>query len=140
MACNPIMSAPEAATNRESYITLQALLYAVARIQTLPEDQQEYSNMANMCALARRVGGQELAFILWGVEHHVGHEINLWPADHGDEPDNHYTDEEVDHQNAVRSQINAWKARFEETGALLDAPSSDVIKFLGSADDQGEAA
>lgn len=135
---------PETATsvtNRDDHITLQALLYAVACIQSLPEDRQERSIMVDMCAQARHMAGDEIARPLWSVEHHVGYEIDLWPAHGGDEPGNLYTEDEYDMRDNVRRWIDKRKARFAETGALEDAPPSEVVKFIGGADDlEGEAA
>lgn len=116
-------------------ITLQALLYAVACIQNLPKDRQERSNMVAMCALARDSDGP-LPFLLWGVEHHVGHEIDLWPVHGGDGSNGEYTDAELNARDTVRAQIADWKRQFEASGALKDAPPSNVITFLAGA---GEA-
>lgn len=125
---------------RGDYITLQALLYAVAYIQKLPEDRQERSNMVDMCAHARRMAGPDFALRLWSVEHHVGHEIDLWPAHGGDTPGGLYTDAEYDTRDEVRAWINEQDARFRRTAALKDAPPSEVVKFIGGPDDlEGEA-
>ncbi|HZZ63764.1 MAG TPA: hypothetical protein VFE63_21810 [Roseiarcus sp.] len=40
-------------TGRDGYIVPQALIYAIAHIQSLPSKEQEWSNMADMCAIAR---------------------------------------------------------------------------------------
>lgn len=137
------MKTPKAATpmNRGDYITLQALLYAVAFIQKLPEDRQERSSMLDMCATARRMAGADLALRLWSVEYHVGYEIDLWPAHGGDTPGGLYTEAEYDQRDEVRAWINKHDAQFRRTAALEDAPPSEVVKFIGGPDDlAGEAA
>ena len=114
-------------------IILKALLYAIANIQTLPDHRQERIDMNDMCALARASLGSHPASganVLWGVEHHVGHEINLWPAHGGEEANGLYSDEELDRRDSVRAQVNEWKARFEDTGSLLDAPPSNAVRFI----------
>jgi hypothetical protein len=40
---------------------------------------------------------------------------------------------------AVRALINKRKERFARTGALVDAPPSDVIRFFGFDGSEGEA-
>lgn len=116
---------------RDGYLPLQAFLYAIARIQTLPDDRQEFSNMAEMCEIVRNqiianpANRPFLAHILGSVESHVGHEIDLWPSGAAD-----YTDEEIDVRDSIRAQVKALKAKFEETGLAIDAPASDVIKSL----------
>lgn len=135
---------PKTATpllNRGDYITLQAMIYAVACIQKLPEDRQERSSMVDMCATARRMGGGGIAHYLWSVEHHVGYEIDLWPAYGGDDPSGLYTDEETATRDTVRAWIDDHDAQFRRTLALKDAPPSNVVKFLDGPDDmEGEAA
>ncbi|SDG28799.1 hypothetical protein PUH89_14865 [Rhodobacter capsulatus] len=83
-----------------------------------------------MCAIMREAVVPKLALTLWGVETLVGREIDLWPAYGGSGPGGNYTDEEFDHKAAVRAEIKQRQERFEKTGALSDAPPSDVIKFL----------
>lgn len=116
-------------------VIVQGLLYGIAEIMTLPPEREERSSMLAMCALVRRImkgDDQGLAYTLWGVEHHVGHGITLWPPGGGTGPTGNYTDAEFEHEDAVRQEIKRRKERFEQTGALVDAPPSDVIKFIGS--------
>ena len=127
-------------TGRDGYIRLQALLYAVARIQTLPEDQQEYSNMVDMCAIARAMNSPPIWPIVWGVELHVGHEIDLWPAGGGNEVGGAYTDVEIDAKEAQRAKINAAQVSLSSISIELNAPPSNVIKFLDGNEDGTEVA
>ena len=112
------------------YATTAGLLYGIAFIQSLPEERQERETMFRMCAIVREAAGPKLAFTLWGIETLVGREIDLWPVDGGSGPGGDYTNEEFDHEAAVRAEIKQRKERFEQTGALIDAPPSDVIRFF----------
>lgn len=65
-------------TGRDDYITAQALIYAIAHIQSLPEERQEHSNMLDMCDLARATyEAESLACIVAVVEHHTEMHIDL---------------------------------------------------------------
>lgn len=145
MTINITTATPAAtpAISRGEYITFQALLYAIACIQNLPQDRQERNNMVDMCSIARRIADNNIGLLLWNVEYHVGYEIDLWPAHGGDEPGGLYTDDDYDTRDAVRVWINTRKARFTETGALSDAPPSEVVKFIDAirgGREEGEAA
>lgn len=134
------MNKTKAATpDRDALVTLKALLYAVGCIQSLPEDQQERSDMVEMCAIARRFQAP-VPLMLWSVEHHIGHTIDLWPPHGSDKPDGLYSDEEIDARNAVRAWIDEHVAQFQRTLAALDAPPSNVVKFIDGPGDEGEAA
>lgn len=136
-------ASPEATTPhvRNDGANLKTMLYAIACIQSLPGDRQERSDMLDMCALARsEIGFGNLAFALYGVESHVGHQIDLWPAHGGSEIDGSYSDEELDTREAVREGIDYLKSKFASTGLLIDAPPSNVVKFLGEQPPEGEAA
>ena len=127
------MTTPATATpvpNRDDHITLQALIYAVACIQSLPEDRQERINMIEMCAIARRIITPTLSFVLFGVEGHVGHAVDVWPAHGGGEANGLYTDEELDRRDFVRNEVTAMQAKFAASKALIDAPPSTVVRFL----------
>ena len=43
----------ESITGRDDYIISQALVYAAGHIQRMPSERQEWSNMADMCQIAR---------------------------------------------------------------------------------------
>ncbi|MDX0889752.1 hypothetical protein U8C37_06695 [Sinorhizobium medicae] len=67
-------------TGRDGYIMGQALVYAIAHIQSLPEERQEFSNMCDMCIIARESGFSVfLPSHITGVFAHTGIKANLWP-------------------------------------------------------------
>lgn len=117
-------------------LTSRVLLYAIAQIQSLPVDQREEGLMNVMCALARRKSEGELIDALWSVEHHLGREIDLWPPHGSEDHGGVYSDEQDDFRTFIRNEINVRKARFEETGAAIDPPSTDVITFLNGSEDE----
>ena len=112
------------------YIAMQAMVYAIARIQSLPEDRQERSNMIEMCAIVRSFSEPAIVGFLYGVEHHVGHAVDLWPAHGGDDANGLYTDEELDRRDFVRKEVTAAQAKFAASKLLIDAPPSSVVRFL----------
>lgn len=123
--------------SRDGYVIVKGLLYAIACIQGLPAEQRENGDMIAMCRLVRGMKNSVLfAHTQWGVESHVGREIDLWPAHGGDEPGGLYSDEELEVKEAMRGQITEWQERFKRTGAADHAPPSDVVRFLGGTTDQ----
>lgn len=94
---------PEAAsaTGRDGYITLKALVYAIAHIQSLPRDRQEYGDMLDMCDLVyeNRLPQEMLDIIVYDVERHIQHEVNLYPSDGMDKE-----------RAAMRARLDASKA------------------------------
>lgn len=68
-------------TGRDSYIIHQALLYAIAHIQSLPDDNQEWNNMRDMCEIARASIRPDTMLSMLTVKHHTGTLPNLWPDD-----------------------------------------------------------
>ena len=116
--------------NRDLQATTVGLLYGIACIQSLPKERQERETMFRMCAIVRETAGPKLAFTLWGVETLVGREIDLWPDGGGSFDYGFNTEEEDDHKTEVRDEIEHLQMRFERTGALIDAPPSDVIRFF----------
>ncbi|MFA5538576.1 MAG: hypothetical protein WCZ72_09455 [Gemmobacter sp.] len=89
---------PEAATSItgcDGYITMKALLYAIATIQSLPEADREYGDMHHMCELARDMCQSDVAVRLLApaileVARHTGHVPDLWPNDFGDDMEEIY--------------------------------------------------
>lgn len=137
-------SAAMSANAREGFTLLKGLLYAIGCIQSLPDDRQERSDMIEMCAIARRVltsGPEDVMLnLLWSAEHHIGQKIDLWPAHGGEELNGLYTDEELDRRDDVRGWIDDREAQFQKTGALKDAPPSNVVTFIDGPDDLGDLA
>ncbi len=69
-------------TGRDDYIRDEALVYAIAHIQSLPREKQEVTNMCDMCKIARAtIGLNTLAFYALGVERHTGIAVDIWPED-----------------------------------------------------------
>lgn len=140
-------SAATSGSARNNYVDLKALLYAIGCIQSLPAHRQERSDMIDMCSMVRRVedngrGTPLLPNLLWSVEHHIGHKIDLWPAHGGDGPGGTYSDVEMDRRDTVRAWIDDREAQFLETQAAKDAPPSGVVKFIDGDDlnEEGEVA
>lgn len=67
-------------TGRDGYIMGQALVYAIAHIQSLPREKQEYSNMCDMCIIARESDSSFfLPSYVISVFGHTGIKVDLWP-------------------------------------------------------------
>ena len=58
-------------TGRDSYIIPKALAYAIATIQNLPDGQQEFGDMADMCRLFRRLAPSAAAHFAASVVNHA---------------------------------------------------------------------
>lgn len=139
----PPMKAATPNFARPSYLMIKAMLYSIAYIQALARDRQEASDMAQMCEIVRSMNlpPADLADLIFGVQHHVQHEIDLWPQGWGDEADGSYSGQEIAAQLNLAAALDKLERAFKRGGALNDAPPSDVVKFIGGADDQeGEAA
>jgi hypothetical protein len=91
-------------TGRDGYIMGQALVYAIAHIQGLPEEKQEFSNMCDMCTIAREAGFSVfLSSHVTSVFAHTGVKVNLWPER---EP----TDERgIAQREAINASFEAWQ-------------------------------
>lgn len=83
----PVLGLPDDAkqeiniTGRDDYIVSQALVYAMAQIQSLPPGKQERSNMCDMARLVRRITTPDwLVLIADGVRHHTGVDVEMWPG------------------------------------------------------------
>jgi len=92
-------------TGRDGYIMGQALVYAIAHIQSLPDEKQEFSNMCDMCIIAR-----EAAFSVFMPSHvatvfaHTGAKVDLWPEG---EP----TDEgSIAQRESINTFLEEWQA------------------------------
>ncbi|MBL4917440.1 hypothetical protein [Szabonella alba] len=121
-------------------VIVQGLIYGIAQIQSLPDERREELSHSAMCDLVRKItDDHDLAYTLWGVEHHVGFDVDLWPENSGPGPYGSYSDEEMDRKEDVRFCIYKAKRKFAQTCALADAPPSDVIRFFGFDGSEGEA-
>jgi len=83
-------------TGRDGFIIGKALVYAVARIQSLPDEKQEWSDMSDMCAIARAGDARGVGLLAAGVYEHTGALVDLWP-------------------NPDEAIAPAWKAEFDRT-------------------------
>ena len=99
---------------RQKVSVLQALIYAIACIQALPEDRQDYSTMRYLCNLVcASASSEQVALILAMIEHKLGREIELF-----EEPD----DDEVEYLgyiNYMRQLTDEHRQEFESAGVLL---------------------
>jgi hypothetical protein len=53
-------------TGRDAYIMSQALVFAIGHIQRFPPKQQQWSNMVDMCRLARTYSQTSCRY-MWSV-------------------------------------------------------------------------
>lgn len=110
---------PEAAsaTGRDGYIIAKALAYAIARIQSLPDDRQEYGDILDMCALLheRDLPQSMLDMILLDVERHVQHEVDVYPGEDSE-----------DERQAMRARLNIIKARQDEAVRRFNESQNEV--------------
>ncbi|GHA35037.1 hypothetical protein GCM10007989_33700 [Devosia pacifica] len=88
-------------TGRDGYIVNQALLYAIAHIQSLPEEKQEFSNMCDMCAIVLSDLSAFTANQIRDVALHTGHTVNLWPLE-----DEFYTAAELGRRHDLQRRIS----------------------------------
>lgn len=114
-------------TGRDNYITGQALVYAIAAIQSLPEERQEHSNMLDMCDLARATfEPTTLAHVVAGVEHHTQESVDLhFPQ--GDEQ----TAEDVIYENDYLCEMAAIR---KQRAALVKQAVDDFKVRTGIGD------
>lgn len=110
---------PKAAsvTGRDGYIIAKALAYAIARIQSLPDDRQEYGDMLDMCALLheRDLPQSTLDMILLDVERHVQHEVDAYPGEDLD-----------DERQAMRARLNTMKAGQDEAVRRFNESQKEI--------------
>ncbi|MCM2504106.1 hypothetical protein NDN16_10525 [Aureimonas altamirensis] len=97
-------------TGRDGYIVTQALIYAIAHIQNLPEEDQEWANMRDMCRLVRASTSPFIPQFMLSVKNHTGTLPNLWPEEEGDLSASELT---------ARDEFQAELAAFEERMNLL---------------------
>lgn len=121
---------PTSITGRDGYIVNQALLYAIAHIQSLPPEKQEWSNMRDMCAIVRAHGSFFTLNQSWSVEHHTGIIPNLWP-----EPEEELTNEdraareefETNRRNLVEMMQRVARS-WEEAVSATEEAEADFIE------------
>lgn len=74
MAKKPNAESSGGITGRDGYIVCKALAYAIAYIQSLPKERQEYSDCCDMVELLRHYMPDALSLTLLakGVDAHTG--------------------------------------------------------------------
>lgn len=77
--------------------------------------------MCAMCDSVLKCSDDAIASSLFGVEAHVGHSIDLWP-----DADN----QDIDRQDAIRSQVTQMQSQFAASKLAIDAPSTNTIQTL----------
>ncbi|RCW83461.1 hypothetical protein [Paracoccus lutimaris] len=110
-------------TGRDGYIVVKALIYAIARIQSLPEDRQEYSDMLDMCTVLHDLDFPQsmLDMIHSDVEHHMQREVDLYPGE------------------GMEAERKATRARIDAERARIDAMKSDHAEALRCFNESDEA-
>jgi hypothetical protein len=66
---------------RDGHIVQRALLYSIAYIQSLPPEGQEWSEMADMCAIVRANDASTMGAHAADVCAHTGVAVELWPGE-----------------------------------------------------------
>ncbi|TCK31225.1 hypothetical protein EV667_1331 [Ancylobacter aquaticus] len=65
-------------SGRDWFVEGKALTYAIAYIQSLPKERQEWSDMQDMIRILRaKVSPETLALMAYDVEIHAGRRVNL---------------------------------------------------------------
>lgn len=130
-------------TGRDNYIRNQALLYAIAHIQSLPEHMQEFSNMCDMCNLVIADQNIFTPKHLWDVERHTGVVPNLWPL-----PLDSYSAEQLELKEQWEAAHEYFRVSFTAFRVFQGLETSDderVVEFVKAmkehrANQNGEAA
>lgn len=99
------------AADRNSIVSHNALIYAIAHIQALPVEQQEYSDMCDMCALVRAQRSPFTIPLLARIEAETGRSVNLWP-DTGE-----FSDCEIQEKRDIENRVSEWMKHYREKAA-----------------------
>lgn len=105
-------------TGRDGYIVNQALLYAIAHIQSLPPEKQEWSNMRDMCAIARTNFSIFTYSQVQSIEWHTGKELTFWPE---------HNDDLTEEERAARDDFGLELRRQKEAWAELDRQHTEEV-------------
>lgn len=127
---------PETATSitgRDGYITMKAMLYAIATIKSLPAVDREYGDMVDMQKLIRDMIRQDmdvpvLCHAMLEVNRHTGEMPELFPVDFGEELFGIHDQREIALWGAIQVTIEnmkkdmaAFLARFNRDEGLGEA-------------------
>lgn len=127
-------------TGRDGYITLKAMLYAIASIQSLPEENREYGDLQDMLLLVRAKAWDMsrndathdvpvlLCHAMLEVNRHTGQMPDLWPNDFGEDLADIYEPYDIALRDAVYATIDGMKkdmaaflAKFNRDNGLGEA-------------------
>jgi hypothetical protein len=115
---NPTVANTDSA--RVNRIHAKALIYAIASIQGLRDEAQEWSDMRDMCAIARTIEPATLAKLVADVRAFTGTTVDIWP-DHDD-----------DLNEMERREKKVFKAVLAEHVAALEQQfAASVAKHQG---------
>ena len=109
---------PHNVTGRDDFIEAKALIYAIACIQNLPEERQEWSDMRDMCAIARTIQPGMLGSLIYETQRHTGTVIDIWP-DHDDDLREADRREKKAFKFAVESYVEERKKQYATMVASL---------------------
>lgn len=107
---NTPIAAPANITGRDDDVMRKGLIYAIANIQQLPSERQEWSDMSDMCAIARTIRPDELGFLISSVQAHTGLSIDIWP-DHDDDLNENQRREKQAFKRTLSIHLNVLKQR-----------------------------
>lgn len=105
-------------TGRDSYITTQAMLYALGYIQSLPDERQEWSNMLDMCMIVRAQRSPLTIMHILNLERFHGFKINLWP-----EEDEDLSEAEKLKRDEFRKAYERCRAQASEPFSFMPTPT-----------------
>jgi hypothetical protein len=97
-------------TGRDGYIMSQALVYAIGYIQNLPREKQEWSNMVDMCEIARTQFNGFLGVHAVSFYFHTGMRVDLFP----DIEENINLDQKVEFDGMVSNIITSMETSIAE--------------------------
>lgn len=124
-------------TPREVEPERHVLLYAIAQMQSLPDDRQDADLMDRCCRQVRSsIDRVLLAGLLFVVEHDLEREINLWPDACGNDFDGTYTEDQIVLRDTVRTMVNDLKGRFAGSRTPPNTLASDAPRLAKVGDDR----
>lgn len=120
-------------TGRDGYIMGQALVYAIAHIQSLPEEKQEFSNMCDMCTIALKSNFS--AFLpahIQSVYAHTGVKVDLWPM--GEPTDAGEVEQRSSLEMSFKLYRDGWvKFIADQKGISEEAATAEIEKMREAA-------
>ncbi|MBD9493186.1 hypothetical protein [Ensifer sp. ENS01] len=111
----------EGITGRDNAITAKALIYAIAAIQNLPPERQEWSDMRDMCAIARTIAPGSLAKLIFETKSHTGTAIDIWPDSDAD-----LDERDIREKKAFKFALDTHVAELERQWAAFKASAPKI--------------